>query len=140
MVVLDTNVISEVIKSDPSAEVTSWLALERPSNIFTTAITQAELLYGTELMPLGRRRSALEAAITRILTEVFADRILPFDSDAAEAYARIAASRRAMGRPIAEADAWIAAIALSRGAVLATRNARDFDHCGIKVLNPWDAS
>jgi predicted nucleic acid-binding protein len=137
MIVLDTNVISELIKPDPSAEVINWLALERPLNIFTTAITQAELLYGIELMPKGRRRSVLQAAIIRILTEVFADRILPFDSDAAEAYSRIAASRRAMGRPISEADAQIAAIAHSRGAALATRNIRDFAHCGIKVLNPW---
>lgn len=137
MIVLDTNVISEVIKPDPTAEVTAWLARERPSNIFTTAITQAELLYGIELMPRGRRRSALEAAITRILRELLVDRIMPFDSDAGEVYARIAASRRAMGRPISEADAQIAAIVHSRGASLATRNAADFEHCGIKVVNPW---
>jgi len=137
MIVLDTNVISEVIKPDPAVEVTSWLALERPAAVFTTAITQAELLYGIEIMPQGRRRSAFEAAITRILNEVLADRILPFDSDAAEAYSRMAAARRAMGRPISEADARIAAITLSRGASLATRNTRDFEHCGIKVVNPW---
>lgn len=137
MIVLDTNVISEVVKPDPSAEVTAWLARERPSDIFTTAITQAELLYGIELMSRGRRRSALEAAITRILRELLVERIMPFDSDAAEVYARIAASRRAMGRPILEADAQIAAIVHSRGAVLATRNSRDFEHCGIKVVNPW---
>jgi toxin FitB len=137
MIVLDTNVISEVIKPDPSAEVTDWLARERPSNIFTTAITQAELLYGVELMPRGRRRSALEAAITRILRDLLVNRILPFDSDAAEVYGRIAASRRAMGKPISEPDAQIAAIAHSRGAALATRNTADFAHCGIKVLNPW---
>jgi toxin FitB len=137
MVVLDTNVISEVIKPDPSEKVTGWLARERPSNIFTTAITQAELLYGIELMPQGRRRSALKAAVVRILTEVLVDRILPFDSDAAQVYARIAASRRAMGKPIAEPDAQIASISYSRGAVLATRNVGDFEHCGIKVLNPW---
>lgn len=137
MIVLDTNVISEVVKPDPSAEVTAWLARERPSNIFTTAITEAELLYGIELMPRGRRRSALEAAIARILRELLVDRIMPFDSEAAEVYARITASRRAIGRPILEADAQIAAIVLSRGAVLATRNNRDFEHCGIKVVNPW---
>jgi toxin FitB len=137
MIVLDTNVISEVIKPDPSAEVTGWLARERTPNIFTTAITQAELLYGIELMPRGRRRSTLEAAITRILRELLADRILPFDSNAAEVYARIAASRRAIGKPISEPDAQIAAIARSRGAALATRNTRDFERCGIKVVNPW---
>lgn len=137
MIVLDTNVISEVIRPDPSAEVTGWLARERSSNIFTTAITHAELLYGIELMPRGRRRFALEVAVTRILRELLVDRILPFDSDAAEMYARIAASRRVMGRPISEADAQIAAIVNSRGAALATRNTADFEHCGIKVLNPW---
>jgi toxin FitB len=137
MIVLDTNVISEVIKPDPSAAVAAWLALERPSNIFTTAITQAELLYGIELMPRGRRRAALEAAVTKILTELFVDRILPFDSDAAEVFARIAVARRVSGRPISEADAQIAAIVHSRGASLATRNAGDFQHCGVKVINPW---
>jgi toxin FitB len=137
MIVLDTNVLSEALRRDPSAEVLGWLAVERRSNLFTTAITQAELLYGIERMPKGRRRSALQAEIIKIFEEDFADRILPFDSDAAEVFARIAASRRAMGRPISEADAQIAAIAHSRGAALATRNARDFEHCGIKVLNPW---
>jgi hypothetical protein len=88
-------------------------------------------------MSKGRRREALHAAITKMLAEDFANRILPFDSDAAEAYSRIAASRRAMGRPISEADARIAAIVHSRGSSLATRNTRDFEHCGIKVLNPW---
>jgi hypothetical protein len=137
MIILDTNVISEVIKPDPSVAVTGWLARERPSDIFTTTITQAELLYGIELLPRGRHRSTLEAAITKILREVLLDRILPFDSDAAVAYSRIAASRRAIGRPISEPDAQIAAIAHSRGAALATRSTSDFEHCGIKVLNPW---
>jgi predicted nucleic acid-binding protein len=137
MIVLDTNVLSEVIKTVPSAEVSGWLALQPPSVVYTTAITQAELLYGIELMPKGRRRSVLQAAVMRILTELFASRILPFDSEAAEAYSRIASSRRAMGRPMSEADARIAAITLSHGAALATRNTADFAHCGIKVLNPW---
>ena len=137
MIVLDTNVISEVMKPDPSAKVTGWLAREFPPDIFTTAITQSELLYGIELMPRGRRRSALEGAITKILREIMGDRILPFDSQAAEIYARIAASRRSMGKPISEPDAQIAAIVRSRGASLATRNVGDFQHCGIKVVNPW---
>ncbi len=136
MTVLDTNVLSEVSKPVPSPDVTTWLASEPASSLFTTAITQAELLYGVECMTKGQRRNVLHVAITRILS-LFADRILPFDSSAAEAYSRIAASRRAMGRRISEADAQIAAIAFSRGARLATRNVRDFEHCGIKVLNPW---
>jgi predicted nucleic acid-binding protein len=137
MIVLDTNVLSEAIALEPSARVLAWILREESSTFYTTSISQAELLYGVELMAQGRRRQALHAAIKRMLAEDFADRILPFDSDAAEAYSRIAASRRMIGRPISEGDARIAAIAISRGARLATRNARDFEHCGIKVLNPW---
>jgi len=137
MIVLDTNVLSEVITPQPSARVLAWMLREPPSDLYTTSISQAELLYGVELRPKGRRRSALHAAVVRMLAEDFAGRILPFDSNAAEAYSRIAASRRAMGRPISEADARIAAITCSRGAALATRNTGDFEHCGIKVLNPW---
>jgi predicted nucleic acid-binding protein len=137
MIVLDTNVLSEVITPQPSPPVLAWILRELPSNLYTTSISQAELLYGVELLPKGRRRSALHAAVVKMLAEDFADRILPFDSDAAEDYSRIAAARRAMGRPISEADARIAAITVSRGARLATRNTRDFEHCGIKVVNPW---
>jgi predicted nucleic acid-binding protein len=95
------------------------------------------MLYGIARMPKGRRRSEMQVAITRILTELFAGRILSFDSDAAVSFGSIAASRRAMGRPISQGDAQIAAISHSRGAALATRNVGDFEHCGIKVLNPW---
>jgi len=137
MIVLDTNVLSEVITAQASARVLAWVLLQPPNSLYTTSISQAELLYGAELMSKGRRREALHAAFTKMLAEDFANRILPFDSDGAESYSRIAASRRAMGRPISEADARIAAIVHSRGAALATRNTRDFEHCGIKVLNPW---
>jgi predicted nucleic acid-binding protein len=137
MIVLDTNVLSEVIAPQPSARVLAWMLREPPFRLYTTSISEAELLYGVELLPNGRRQSALHVAIVKMLAEDFADRILPFDSDAAKDYPRIAASRRAMGRPISEADARIAAIVHSRGAALATRNAPDFEHCGIKVLNPW---
>lgn len=139
MIVLDTNVLSETLRSDPSPDVARWLAMQPASTLFTTAITKAELLYGVGLMPKGQRRTALHVAIARILTQLLLDRILPFDSDAAEVYFRIAASRRAMGRPIAEADAQIAAIAHSRGAAVATRNTRDFQHCDINVVSPWAA-
>ena len=89
MIVLDTNVLSEAITPNPCVGVASFLALQPRFSLFTTAITKAELLYGVELLPRGRRRFALHAAITRILTQLLSDRILPFDSDAAEAYARI---------------------------------------------------
>jgi predicted nucleic acid-binding protein len=88
-------------------------------------------------MPKGRRRMTLQAAVEQMLEEDLADRVLPFDTEAAEVFGAIAASRRALGRPISDADAQIAAIVRSRGASLATRNIGDFEYCGIKVLNPW---
>lgn len=139
MIVLDTNVLSESLKVEPSPVVAGWISLQPGSTVFTTSITQAELLFGIQCMPTGHRRSALNASIVRMLAQVFPGRILPFDSNAAEFYALIAAKRRGMGRPISEADAQIAAIALSHGAALASRNARDFEHCGIRIINPWDS-
>jgi len=105
--------------------------------LFTTAITEAELLYGIALLPDGRRRRSLEEVINRIFAEDLTDRVLPFDSTAAHQFADLAASRRRAGRPIAEADARIAAIARSRGAALATRNVGDFVGCGLELINPW---
>ena len=139
MIILDTNVLSEVMRPVPTAEVLHWLARHPASSLFTTTITQAEILYGLELLPKGKRRAALQFAVDAMFEEDFADRILPFDSDAARVFPQIAASRRASGRPITQWDAQIAAIARSRGAALATRNIGDFEHCGISVLNPWNA-
>jgi predicted nucleic acid-binding protein len=107
------------------------------AGLFTTAITEAELFYGAALLPDGRRRRSLEAVITQLLATQFTGRILPFDSAAAREFADIAATRRRAGRPIGEADARIAAIARSRGAILATRNVSDFAACGVTVIDPW---
>ena len=95
------------------------------------------LLYGLELLPGGKRRRALQSAVEAMFEEDFAGRILPFDGDAARMFAKIAAARRALGRPITQFDAGVAAIARSRGAVVATRNTHDFEHCGVRVVNPW---
>jgi hypothetical protein len=105
--------------------------------VFTTSITEGELLFGIARLPEGRRRNALEAAIVRILAERFAGRILPFDSAAAREFADIASGRRRIGRPISEPDARIAAIARSRDAILATRNISDFTDCGLELIDPW---
>jgi toxin FitB len=136
MIVLDTNVVSELMKPSPSPTVLRWCRAHPFAELFLTTVTQAEILFGIELMPAGRRRVALDTAARETLDD-FETRILPFDSDAAREFARIAAGRRNLGRPISQTDAQIAAIARSHGAAVATRNAGDLEHCGITVLNPW---
>jgi len=138
VIILDTNVLSELLTPAPSVTVEAWLAEQPPTSVFITTVTEAEILYGLRLLPDGRRRRDLEAAIVPILREDFAGRILPFDSEAADAYAKLAAERRKAGRPISQFDAQIAAIARSRGAALATRNVADFEGTGIAIINPWD--
>jgi len=137
MILLDTNILSELMRPVPEKGVEQWFADQPDASVFISAITEAELRYGVALLPAGKRRSALTAVIEDMLGEDFTGRILPFDSAAAVAFAEIAATRRQAGRPIAQADAQIAAIARSRGAALATRNVPDFDGCGVDVVNPW---
>lgn len=137
--ILDTNVVSEPMLASPSATVQTWWSQQHPGALFITTITVAEILYGIELLPHGKRRVALLAGAELMFGKVLAGRILPFDEDAARAFAAIAAARRAQGRPIADLDAQIAAIARSRGATLATRNTADFEDCGIRLVNPWIA-
>ena len=139
MILLDTNILSELMRPAPEAAVERWLAGQPPASVFISAITEAELRYGLALMPVGRRRSTIAAEIEGMLGEDFRGRILPFDSPAAVAFAEIAADRRQAGRPISQADAQIAAIARSRGAALATRNVPDFEGCGVEIINPWSA-
>lgn len=137
MLILDTNVISEIMQSLPTPCVMEWWSQQQANELFTTTVTLAEILYGIELLPRGKRRDKLLAEAEAMFAQDFAGRILPFDEEAARAFAEIAAGRRAQGRPIAEFDAQIAAIARSRRAVLATRNAADFEDCGLRLANPW---
>jgi predicted nucleic acid-binding protein len=137
VIVLDTNVLSEALRHEPSDKVLDWLRSEPVEAVFTTTITEAELFYGVALLPDGRRKASLETVVVRILEERFAGRILPFDRAAAREFADIAASRRRSGRPISEPDARIAAIARSRGARLATRDVAGFANCGLELINPW---
>ncbi|MFL5252109.1 MAG: type II toxin-antitoxin system VapC family toxin [Rhodopila sp.] len=136
MILLDTNVLSDLIQMVPEASVERWLADKPASSVFTSAITEAEPRYGLALLPNGRKRSVLAAAMEAMLAEAFHGRILPFDSPAAAAFADIAAERRRNGRPVAQAYAQIAAVARLRGAALATRNVVDFAGCGIALINP----
>jgi predicted nucleic acid-binding protein len=138
MIILDTNVISELMKPTPTARVVAWVAAQPPQSLFTTSITQAEILYGVVMLPAGRRRQAVEAAAEAMFREDFAGRVLSFGSDAALPYARIAVDRRRAGRPISQSDAQIAAIAFCTGATIGTRNVTDFEMCGIDLINPWD--
>ena len=137
MLVLDTNVISEALRPEPDARVEAWLKALPPASVFTTAVSRAEILYGITILPKGRRQAALLTAAVLMFDEDFQGRVLPFDSEAATLYANLASARRQKGLPIAFADAQIAAITLSRGGRLATRNVRDFAECGIELVNPW---
>jgi predicted nucleic acid-binding protein len=138
MIVLDTNVLSEIMRPEPSPRVVAWMGAQSAADVYTTSITEAEVLHGLMLLPSGKRRDALETAATSMFEEDFAGRILGFGSDAAPLYARIASDRRRAGRPISHFDAQIAAIARLAGAALATRNTADFEGCGLHVVDPWD--
>ncbi|WP_440997850.1 type II toxin-antitoxin system VapC family toxin [Arhodomonas sp. SL1] len=139
MIVLDTNVLSEVLRPVPEHQVVDWLERQPRRSLFTTTVTRGELFYGVRLLPEGQRRHRLMEALEAILDEDFAGQVLSFDADAADSYADIAAARRMRGRPISQFDAMIAATARSRGAALATRNIRDFADCGLELIDPWSA-
>jgi predicted nucleic acid-binding protein len=137
MILLDTNVVSELMRPSPNSKVVDWVARQGAQNLYTSAVNEAELRYGVEILPAGRRRDRLSQRVEILLRRVFAGRILPFDSAAAQSYAVIAAARRAAGRPINHADCQIAAIARSRGAWVATRDVGGFDGSEAHVINPW---
>jgi predicted nucleic acid-binding protein len=137
MIVLDTNVLSEVLRANPEPRVMEWLGDQPRTSVFTTTITRGEILYGIRVMPAGKRRDGLWDAATKIFDLDFDGQVLSFDSAAADEFAEISAARRAAGRPIAQFDAQIAGITRSRGAQLATRNVSDFQKCGFEVINPW---
>ena len=137
MLLLDTNVVSELMRTSPDPAVEAWAAGHRVEDLFFSAVGEAELRYGAAIMPEGRRRDTLVSDIETMLRAAFEDRVLPFDSGAACVYADIAAARRLAGRPVAPADCQIAAIARAHGMAVATRNVRDFTDTGIDVIDPW---
>lgn len=137
---LDTSVLSELLRAEPSPAVLAWFATQAPESLFVSAVTQAEMMLGARLLPVGRRRTALEGALLAMFAEDFAGRILPFDAGAVPAYVEIVSTRRSSGRPISQFDAQIAAIARQAGAALATRNTADFERCGVALIDPWAGS
>ncbi len=139
MIVLDTNVVSELMRPNPVGSVLAWVARQAAPRLYLSTISEAELRYGVQILPAGQRRERLRAGIEGMLREDFAGRILPFDREAARVYAFIAAARRAAGHAITHADCQIAAIARAAGAAVATRDAHDFEGCGIDVIDPWAA-
>ena len=139
MVVLDTNVVSELMRSSPRREVRRWLDSQRTREVFVSSVTEAEIRAGVAIQPEGARRRGLADAAEHMFGNLFAGRILPFDSSAARAFAEIFAVRRASGRPLALADGQIAAIARSRGMAVATRNIGDFESTGVELVDPWAA-
>ena len=137
MIVLDTNVVSELMRANPSESVVSWVDRHPAPEVFLTAITVAELLYGVARLPAGNRKADLAIRIEAMLREDLEHNVVSFDETAAAHYADIVAHRERAGRPIGMADAQIAATCRSHGAVLATRNVDDFADTGVTIINPW---
>ncbi|MFZ9508350.1 MAG: type II toxin-antitoxin system VapC family toxin [Burkholderiaceae bacterium] len=137
MIILDTNVLSELLRPEPAKQVERWLSAQDGAKVYFTTVGEAELRHGVAILPAGKRRNALTIAIEGLLEEDFRDRVLPFDRAAARAYATIAAARRAAGRPISQFDCQIAAIARAHKATVATRNTIDYEGCGVELVDPW---
>ena len=140
MILIDTNVISEVMRPEPDARVKAWLNDQMRGEVGITSITIAEVLYGIRSLPEGRRRNQLLEATAEVFDGNFTGRIFAFDHRAAVEYAEIVVGRERMDTPISMADAQIAAICLANNADLATRNTKDFGNTGITLLNPWTES
>jgi toxin FitB len=138
MFVLDTNILSAMMRLQLEPEVAAWISGQPAELLFTTSLSQAEVLSGLAIMPKGRRRSDLEAAARIMFVEDFDGRVLPFDMKAAAAYADAFAARRRAGRPASTIDLMIASVARSHGASIVTRDTGGFEDCGVPLINPWE--
>lgn len=138
MILLDTNVVSEAMRPRPDQHVIEWLNRNDSSSLFISTVTIAEIKYGLELLEAGHRRTDLEGRFRRFVDEGFNYRVVALDLAAADEYGKIMAGRRSVGRPLSSLDGQIAATARVHGFVLATRNEKDFQVCGIEVLNPFE--
>lgn len=140
MIFFDTNVVSEFLRERPDPKVLAWSDGVERAAICTASVVEAELRVGIERLPDGRRKRAFGRELEAFLDAAFGDRVYPFDRAAARFYAGFVAARVRAGRPVGAPDALIAATARARGAtLLATRNTRDFEGCGVALVNPWDA-
>jgi len=138
MIVLDTNIISEMMKETPSTKVLAWIDQQEVTQLFLTTITVAEISYGIQALPKGNRRRRIEDAFNKAITVAFKHRLLFFDEPAAHQYGKIMGCRKELGRPLSILDGQIAAIALAQGAIVATRNIRDLADCGLDLINPFE--
>ena len=139
MIVLDTNVLSEIMRAKPDPAVLAWLDAQPPDDLWLNAVVAAELLFGVARLPEGARKQQLALAVSAMLEQDFAGQLLSFDLNAASVYAVMLAERERIGQSMAMADAQIAAICLSRDATLATRNVKHFEGLGLALMNPWDS-
>jgi hypothetical protein len=138
VIVLDTNIVSETMRPSPAPEVLAWLDQQAPVTLFIASISIGEIFYGLECLDEGRRKLDLQDRFQQFLERGFDGRILVYSAKSARQYGRVMALRRSTGRPLAAPDGQIAAICLTHGASIATRNTRDFEHCGIPVINPFE--
>jgi hypothetical protein len=138
MIVLDTNVVSDIMRDRPNESVLRFFGRSLENELFITSITVAEIRYGLRRLPSGRRRTALDDAFERFLENGFREKVLPFDGLAADAYAQVVVGRQHLGRSIDAFDAMIAGVALVCGAAVATRDIYDFEDCGLDLINPWE--
>ncbi len=137
MIIIDTNVVSEPLKRDADSRVLTWLDNQSAETLFLTAISLSELLIGIKVLPKGRRKENLSDALSELIDTLFAERILPFDREAAIAYASIVARARRAGKTVSIADAQIAAIATVHGFSVATRDTAPFAALAVRTINPW---
>jgi predicted nucleic acid-binding protein len=138
MIVLDTNVISEAMKLNPDSKAMAWLNSQVVESLYLSSVTMAELLFGVRALPAGKRKDQLARSLDRIFA-LFGDRVLPFDSDAARHFAELAAIARANGRGFPTEDGYIAAIAVARGFIVASRNMSPFMAANLTIINPWES-
>lgn len=138
MIVVDTNVISEVMRPQPSPSVLNWLNAQDSNQLFITTVTLAEIGYGLRVLPDGQRRWQLQSRFEQFIAQAFEERVLDFTASAARAYAEILGHRKELGRPTSQPDGQIAGIARAQGFAVATRNTKDFEDCGLELFNPFE--